>query len=324
MNKNALRNFAAKARRELIERVELQARKIGITEEKIEEATIESSDAIIVNGKPLSDIERKQRNRLIERIEEIGFDSVIEETAYTWFNRFIALRFMEVNDYLPTRVRVLSSEHEDSTEPDMIREALSLDLPIDKEHVYNLKMENNTDELFKYLIKLHCEDLNRYMPFMFETVEDYMAILFPEGLLGTDSFIREMTNTDVIPEDHWEKIEIIGWLYQFYIEEEKDRVFQLKRKYKPEEIPFVTQLFTPDWIVQYMVQNSLGRYWVEAHPEHKDLTSNWQFYIEHQDEDFEKKIEPYVNKQLRIEDIKCFDIILQRLIQFNYPLKCSA
>src|SRR5690625_4663392 len=121
--------------------------KLGITKEKIDEASIESSDSIVLNGNPLKQEERDQRNRLIERIEEIGFDRVIEETAYTWFNRFIALRFMEVNDYLPTRVRVLSSEHEDSTEPDMIREALSLDLPIDKEHVYNLKMENNTDEL---------------------------------------------------------------------------------------------------------------------------------------------------------------------------------
>mgnify|MGYP001388081590 CR=1 FL=1 len=151
MNKSALRNFATKARRELIERVELQARKIGITKDKIEEASLESSDSLFINGRQLSDIERKQRDKLIARIEEIGFDRVIEETAYTWFNRFIALRFMEVNDYLPTRVRVLSSENEDSTEPDMIREALSLDLDIDKEYVYNLKMENNTDELIAHI-----------------------------------------------------------------------------------------------------------------------------------------------------------------------------
>jgi len=307
LNKSALRNFATNARRELIERVELQARKIGITKDKIEEASVESSDAFYINGKQLSDIERKQRNKLIARIDEIGFERVIEETAYTWFNRFVALRFMEVNDYLPTRVRVLSSEKGYSTEPDMMKEALSLDLDIDKQYVYDLKMENNTDELFKYLIKLHCNDLNRYLPFMFETIEDYTAILFPEGLLGADSFVRVITDKEVIPEDNWEKIEIIGWIYQFYIEEEKDRVFKAKKKYKPEEIPFVTQLFTPDWIVQYMVQNSLGRYWMEAHPEHKDLTSKWQFYIEHQQEDFDEKIAPYINKELNVEEIKCFD-----------------
>src|SRR5699024_8234124 len=128
----------------------------------------------------------------------------------------------------------------------------------------------------------------------------------PEGLLGTDSFVKDMIDTKVIPEDHWEHIEVIGWLYQFYISEEKDRVFKAKKKYKPEEIPFATQLFTPDWIVQYMVQNSLGRYWVEAHPEHHDLTQDWQFFIEHE-EGFQEKIEPYVNKKLNVEDIKCFD-----------------
>ncbi|HLR92426.1 MAG TPA: restriction endonuclease, partial [Atopostipes sp.] len=217
MNKSALRTFAINARKELLERVELQARKIGITKDKIEDASFESSDAVFINGKPLTDVERKQRNKLVNRIKDIGFDQVMEETAYTWFNRFVALRFMEVNDYLPTKVRVLSSETKGSTEPDMIKEALSLDLPIDKEYVYDLKMDNNTEELFKYLIKLHCNDLNRYMPFMFETIEDYMAILFPEGLLGTDSFVQEMIDTEKIPEEDWQQVEIIGWLYQYYI-----------------------------------------------------------------------------------------------------------
>lgn len=301
-----MKNFATKARRELLEKVELQARKIGITRDSIQKANVESSDAIYIDGRQLSDIERKQRNKLIARIEEIGFDQVMEETAYTWFNRFIALRFMEVNDYLPTKVRVLSSSNPARSEPDMIKEALSLDLDIDKEYVYELKLNNKTDELFKYLIKVHCNDLNRYMPFMFETIEDYTEILFPEGLLSPDSFVREMTNTDVIPEEDWTKIEIIGWLYQFYIAEEKDRVFKEKKKYKAEEIPYVTQLFTPEWIVRYMVQNALGRLWVESHPEDNDLKDNWEFFIEHE-EDFEEKISPSINKNLKVEDIKCFD-----------------
>lgn len=301
-----MKNFATKARRELLEKVELQARKIGITRDSIQKANVESSDAIYIDGRQLSDIERKQRNKLIARIEEIGFDQVMEETAYTWFNRFIALRFMEVNDYLPTKIRVLSSSNPASSEPDMMKEALSLDLDIDKEYVYELKLNNKTDELFKYLIKVHCNDLNRYMPFMFETIEDYTEILFPEGLLSPDSFVREMTNTDVIPEEDWTKIEIIGWLYQFYIAEEKDRVFKEKKKYKAEEIPYVTQLFTPEWIVRYMVQNALGRLWVESHPEDNDLKDNWEFFIEHE-EDFVEKISPYINKNLKVEDIKCFD-----------------
>lgn len=307
VNKSALKKFATEARKELLERVELQARKIGITADSIQKATVESSDAVFIDGKQLSDVERRQRNKLIKRIEEIGFDRVMEETAYTWFNRFIALRFMEVNDYLPTKVRVLSSDNADSAEPDMMKEALSLDLELDKELVYELKMANKTDELFKYLIKVHCNDLNRYMPFMFETIEDYKEILFPEGLLGTDSFVRQLTDTEVIPEDNWEKIEVIGWLYQYYIADEKDRVFKAKSKYKAEEIPYATQLFTPDWIVQYMVQNSLGRYWTEAHPEHEDLITNWEFFLKHQQEDFQESIAPYVNKELNVEDIKCFD-----------------
>lgn len=309
VNKSALKKFATEARKELLERVELQARKIGITADSIQKATVESSDAVFIDDRQLSDIERRQRNKLIKRIEEIGFDRVMEETAYTWFNRFIALRFMEVNDYLPTKVRVLSSYNADSAEPDMMKEALSLDLDLDKEYVYELKMANKTDELFKYLIKVHCNDLNRYMPFMFETIEDYKEILFPEGLLGTDSFVRQMTNPDVIAESDWESVEIIGWLYQYYISEENERVIKAKKRYKAEELPFATQLFTPEWIVRYMVQNALGRYWVESHPEHRDLISNWDFYLENPntEPDFEEKLAPYINKELNVEDIKCFD-----------------
>lgn len=266
MNKSALKKFATEARKELLERVELQARKIGITAESIQKATLESSDSIFIEGKQLTDIERRQRNSLISRIREIGFNRVMEETAYTWFNRFIALRYMEVNDYLPIKGRILSSSKIDSLEPDMMKDALSLDLNLDKEYVYELKINNKTDQLFKYLIKMYCNDLNRYMPFMFETLEDYKEILFPDGLLGTDSFVRKMTSPDVIEECDWENVEIIGWLYQFYISEEKDEVFaNLKKNIKvtKDNLPAATQLFTPNWIVRYMVENSLGRIWIE-------------------------------------------------------------
>src|SRR5690606_17899055 len=195
MNKSALKKFATEARRELLERVELQARKIGITSEGIQKASIESSDVIFIDGKQLKEKERVQRDKLISRIREIGFDRVMEEVAYTWFNRFTALRFMEVNEYLPTKIRVLSSTNPGSTEPDMMKEALTLDLELDKELIYELKLNNNDDELFKYLIIKHCNDLNRYMPFMFETIDHYTEILFPEGLLSAESFIQKMTNS---------------------------------------------------------------------------------------------------------------------------------
>jgi type II restriction/modification system DNA methylase subunit YeeA len=309
MNKTALKNFAINARRELIKKVEAKALKIGITEENIKKAEIESSDAIYIDGRQLSKTEKKQRDKLISRINQIGFKRVVEEVAYTWFNRFTALRFMEVNHYLPTGVRVLSSSTPENPEPDIIKEALKIDLEVDKEYVYDLKINNKTEELFKYLIIKQCNELNKYLPFMFETIDDYTEILFPEGLLAKDSFVRQMTDTSVIPEEDWKNVEIIGWLYQYYIAEEKDRVIKAKKKYKTEEIPYATQLFTPDWIVRYMVQNSLGRYWVESHPEDRDLIENWEFYLENPnpEPDFEEKLAPYINKELKVEDIKCFD-----------------
>ncbi|MEH7502942.1 BREX-1 system adenine-specific DNA-methyltransferase PglX [Neobacillus drentensis] len=309
MNKTALKTFAINARKELLKKVEAKAMRIGITEDNIKKADIVSSDAIFIDGKQLAKEELIQRDKLIARINQIGFKQVMEEVAYTWFNRFTALRYMEVNEYLPTDVRVLSSTNVDSSEPDMINEALSLDLEIDKEYVYDLKLNNNSEELFKYLIIKHCNNLNRYLPFMFETIDDYTEILFPEGMLAKDSFIRQMTDTDLINEDNWQKVEVIGWLYQYYIAEEKDRVIQAKKKYKTEEIPFATQLFTPDWIVRYMVQNSLGRYWLESHPENRDLLEKWEFYLENSntEHDFEEKLAPYIKKDLKVEDIKCFD-----------------
>ncbi|WP_338488266.1 BREX-1 system adenine-specific DNA-methyltransferase PglX [Ruoffia tabacinasalis] len=308
MNQGKLKIFAVEARRELLEKVALQARKIGVTEDSINEATVESSDALIINGQHLSKEERIQRNKLIHRIEETSFEQVMEEAAYTWFNRFVALRFMEVNDYLPTRVRVLSSL-DSGNEPDMMKEALSLGLDINNEKVYEMKLNNQDDELFKYLIIAHCNDLNDYLPFMFGTIQDYTEILFPEGLLNTDSFVRKMTNTEVFPEEDWNEVEIIGWLYQYYISEENERLISAKKAYKPDEIPAVTQLFTPEWIVRYMVQNTIGKQWVEAHPEDRDLIDNWEYYLENTNPSAEEQeeLDILVDSQLKVEDLKCID-----------------
>lgn len=311
MNKTALKNFATNARRELIKKVEAKALKIGISEENIKKAQIESSDAIYIDGKQLTLTEKKQRDKLIQRIKDIGFNQVIEEVAYTWFNRFIALRFMEVNNYLPTKVRVLSSSNPDNQEPDILKEALSVDLDIDKELVYELKLSNKTEELYKYLIIKQCNSLNKYLPFLFETIEDYKEILFPEGLLAKDSFLREMTDTEKIPESDWEKVEIIGWLYQYYISEKKDQVFaDLKKNIKisKENIPAATQLFTPHWIVRYMVENSLGRIWLESYP-NSELKSEWKYYLEEaeQEDDVKKKLEEIRYKNVNPEDITFLD-----------------
>ena len=288
MNQGKLKTFAVEARRELLEKVALQARKIGITEDCIKDTSVESSDALIINGQHLSKEERVQRNKLIRRIEETSFEQVMEKAAYTWFNRFVALRFMEVNDYLPTRVRVLSSL-DGGNEPDMMKEALSLDLDIDNEKVYEMKLNNQDDELFKYLIIAHCNDLNDYLPFMFGTIEDYTEILFPEGLLNTDSFVRKMTNTEVFPEEDWYEVEIIGWLYQYYISEEKDQIFtDLKKNIKitQDTLPAATQIFTPNWIVRYLVENSLGKVWMESNPE-SNLKDNWRYYLPDVDQSVE-------------------------------------
>ncbi|MCX8167028.1 MAG: BREX-1 system adenine-specific DNA-methyltransferase PglX [Candidatus Micrarchaeota archaeon] len=315
LNKNALKKFAIESRRELIEKIKLKAFQYGIEEGKIKKTEIESSDSVVVNGRPLSKIEKEQRKKLIDKIIEFnkqgedGYKRVIEEVAYTWFNRFIALRFMEVNNYLPIKMRALSSSNPESIEPDLIKEALRVDLPVDKQRVYEMKMNNDLDGLFKYMIILLCNSLNKSLPFLFEKIGDYTELLFPDGLLNDGAFVRRLTDVNVIPEEDWKNVEIIGWMYQFYIAEEKDRVIKAKQRYKKEEIPYATQLFTPDWIVRYMVQNSLGRYWIESHPEHSDLKNEWEFYLENpnKEPDFEKKLAPFINRDLNVEDIKCFD-----------------
>ncbi|WDH83362.1 BREX-1 system adenine-specific DNA-methyltransferase PglX [Paenibacillus urinalis] len=311
MNKTALKNFATNARKELIEKVKAKAFKIGITEENIKKAQIESSDGIYIDGKRLTATEKKQREKLIFRIREIGYQQVVEEVAYTWFNRFTALRFMEVNNYLPTKVRVLSSSNPDSSEPDIIKEALTVDLEIDKELVYDLKVDNKTEELFKYLVIKQCNSLNKDLPFMFETIDDYKEVLFPEGLLAKSSFLREMTDLTNIPASDWEQVEIIGWLYQYYIAEKKEQVFaDLKKNIKisKENIPAATQIFTTNWIVRYMVENSLGRIWIESYPD-SSLKSGWEYYLDDaiQEEEVKKQFEEIRYRNVSPEEITFLD-----------------
>ena len=267
MDKNAIKKFAVWARTELIARVSLKGVECGITEDNIEDANADS-----VRGKVLTADEKKQRQALIAEIKDKGYKQVMEEVAYTWFNRFSALRFMEVNGYLPSHVRVFTDE-ENNFKPQIITEAIHLDLDgLNMEKVYELKETEKTEELYKYLLIVQCNALNKILPGMFQKIADYTELLLPDNLLREGSVIQQMI--ELIPEDDWkDAVQIIGWLYQYYNSEKKDDVFAaLKKNVKitKENIPAATQLFTPDWIVRYMVENSLGRLWLEGHPDVKD------------------------------------------------------
>lgn len=308
MNKNAIKKFATEARRELISRVSQRALKYGISDKEVGNPNDDS-----VGGHLLSSTEKKQRSALIAQIKEKGYEQVMEEVAYTWFNRFSALRFMEVNGYLPSHVRVFTDE-ENNFKPQIISEAIHLELDgLDMEKVYAYKEANDNDELYKYLLITQCNALNSVLPGMFQKIADYTELLFPDNLLREGSVIQQMI--ELIPEDDWkDAVQIIGWLYQYYNSEKKDDVFAaLKKNVKitKENIPAATQLFTPDWIVRYMVENSLGRLWLEGHPDVKEQLlpteeeqsayvagnrdpedTKWHYYLE------EAEQEPEVQAQL--------------------------
>lgn len=258
MNKSAIQKYAIWARNELIDKVALKAFEYGVSKDEIIDANADS-----VNGKILTSKEKTQRQELINKVTELGFDETIEEVAYTWFNCFIALRFMEVNNYLPTRIRVFTNE-KNEYKPEILKEALNLEFDgLDKQYIFNCIQENKDDELYKYLLIAQCNDMGKYLPGMFTKISDYKVLLFPDNLLREDSVLGRLISD--IDEDSWlDQVQIIGWLYQFYNTEPKDKVYARKKgtKLSKEDIPAVTQLFTPDWIVHYMVENSLGRIFI--------------------------------------------------------------
>lgn len=307
MDKNAIKKYAVWARRELISRVSQRAAIYGITDDGYEDTNAQN-----INGKILTSTEIKQRQALITEIRAKGYEQVMEEVAYTWFNRFIALRFMEVNGYLPSHVRVFTDD-ENNFKPQILTEAINLEFEgLDMEKVFELKNANDNDELFKYLIIVQCNDLNAVLPDMFQKLEDYTELLFPDNILRDGSVIEQMI-TEIAEEDWTDQIQIIGWLYQYYNAEKKDEVFAaLKKNVKitKENIPAATQLFTPDWIVRYMVENSLGRLWVEGHPD-EEIKANWKYYLEEaeQEPDVEEQLKEIREEyaKLKPEDIKCID-----------------
>lgn len=329
MDKTSIKNFAIWARNKLIADIGYKASLMGITEEGISEALSQSTpstefyDIGTDNPYAISTNQIKQRKRLVEVIRKKEADTdyktaykyIIEEVAYTWFNRLIAIRFMEVNDYLPSRMRVLSSVS-GKLEPDIVTNPFEAELELgddDKEKINTYKSDNNIDELFNLLFIKQCNALNTILPALFEKTDDYTELLLNLSVIDRDGVVYKLV-TDIAEDDfNIEKggqVEIIGWLYQYYNSEPKAAAFAKKGKISKEEIPAVTQLFTPDWIVRYMVENSLGRLWVEGHTD-EELKANWKYYLEEaaQEAEVEKQLTEIRKEYAKLspEDIKIID-----------------
>lgn len=306
MNKNAIKNFAVSARIMLIQAVTQKAFEYEITEN----GKNDPSQAA-VNGQSLTSAEQSQRAQLIAQIQAKGFASTMEEAAYTWFNRFIALRFMEVNNYLPSHTRIFSDE-DGNFKPEVLTDAVNLEIDgLDKELVLELLEQQKNEQLYQYIIITQCNALNEGLPEMFERIGGWTELLFPKNLLREDSVIAHMVKD--IPESDWnDQVQIIGWLYQYYNSEPKDKVFaNLKKNVKisAADIPAATQLFTPDWIVRYMVENSLGRLWTEGHG--KPENANWKYYLEEaeQEDSVKSELEKLraAYREIQPEQIKIID-----------------
>lgn len=305
MNKNAIKNYAVWARNELIARVSQKAYEYGVTEKGTPKF-----DSELVNGKLLSNTEKKQLNELISQVNKHGFNHVMEEVAYTWFNRFIALRFMEVNNYLPQKINVFTDGN-NNFNPLMLSEAIHLEIDgVDKKKVFEFIEQNNQEELYKYLLLSVCNDMNNYLPDMFTPITDYKALLIPDHLLNDGSVIDRLIKD--IPEEDWlnEEIEnssdngttIIGWMYQYYISERHNQVVNInKGNIKKEDIPAATELWTTDWVVRYMVDNSLGRYWIERNP-NSPLKSKLRYLATSKDNSI-----PVINETIKPEAITFLD-----------------
>lgn len=296
MDKNAIKKFAIQSRVELIKAVRQKA-----FEYKIEEQSDNDDSNVTAGGRLLTDAEQKQRASLISQIRQKGYEQVMEEVAYTWFNRFIALRYMEVNNFLPSRVRVFSDEN-DEFNPEILKEAMTIELDgIDKEKIYEFIEKQDNENLYKYLIITQCNALGKCLPGMFEKIEDYTELLFPNNLLKPDNVLERMV--DDIPTEDWEDIEIIGWIYQYYISEKHEEVVDPLhgKTVEKDDIPAATQLFTTKWVVQYIVDNSLGRYWIERHPESK-LADHLEFFVKSKSDDIK-----YIDEKISPEEIRVFD-----------------
>lgn len=351
MNKTAIKNFAVWARNKLIADITYKAGLIGMSEKSIAQPLPQSSKDLQffdIGTKDYAQVvgaDIEQRKVLVRAIQDkertsdykTAFKAVVEEVAYTWFNRLIAIRFMEVNEYLPSRIRVLSSENPAKNEPDFVTTPFDTDMEFtiaEQDRIMQLKDENKLDELFRMLFIKQCNKLHEILPELFEETNNYTELLLSISFTDSDGVVYHLVHD--IPEDDFNiekegQVEIIGWMYQYYNIEPKDETFALLKKnvkITKERIPAATQLFTPDWIVRYMVENSLGRLWVEGHPS-DSLKENWKYYLEEaeQEADVQTQLEQIraEYRDLNPEDIKvidpcmgsghilvyCFDVLMQ-------------
>lgn len=330
MDKNAIKKYAVWARTELITRVSQRAEKYDITAEA-------DASASSVNGVLLSDAEIKQRKALIEQVKQKGFDQVMEEVAYTWFNRFIALRFMEVNGYLPSHIRVFTDDN-NNFKPQILAEAIHLELDdLDMEKVYEMKNNNENDELYKYLIITQCNELSKILPGMFQKIADYTELLFPANVLREGSVIEQMVAQ--IEEKDWDvsgggQIEILGWLYQFYISEKHEAVVDpLHGKIiNKDEVPAATALFTTDWVVRYIIDNSVGRYWIERNPG-SNLKNELEYFIIPKDGKLQTVEEKIVPEDITVLDpsmgsahfgVYAFDVLMKIYMEYGVSEREAA
>ena len=309
MNKTALMNYALSARKELESQIGLSLNKLGIYEDSIKRADI-VGDYTIIEGTEETFPKRvyELRNTIIsDHIQPDGFKNVVEEFAYTWFNRIIALRFMEIHDYFDHGFRVLTSR-DGSYEPEILKNVMYVidDLKLNKAVVESLSTQGKTEELYRYILFSQCNRLSGILPMLFSTQEAYMELLLPNNLLSAESVIRKIQ--EIPEEDFKNDVEVIGWLYQFYNSVKKDEVFASKETITKDTLPAVTQLFTPDWIVRYMAQNSVGRIWLESHP-NSPLKEKMKYYVDDDEQtpEAQAKIDAIKYKNVNLETLKVIE-----------------
>lgn len=326
MDKTAIKKFAIWARNKLIADSIYRARLLGITDKGIQAPLPQSTkdaqffDIGLKEPSAITGDAITQRKNLVAVIQENAkestypeaFSHIMEETAYTWFNRLIAIRFMEVNDYLSARV--LSSKTPEKIEPDLVTSPFDSDLTFSEDEsrqIVDWKMNNQTDDLFRMLFLKECNALNEPLPMLFEKIADYTELLLTLSISDRDGVVWHLVH-DIPEDDFRDQVQIIGWLYQYYNTEPKDKVFARKssEKIKKEDIPAATQLFTPDWIVRYMVENSLGRLWIEGHP-NEALKEQWKYYLDEaeQEESVQKQLNQIYaeHSKLNLEGLTCLD-----------------
>lgn len=300
MNKSKIQKFAVDGHKLLYKQIAQRAYQYGI-----EEGNVGKADATEVRGRILSSLEKSQRAALIAEINANGYPQTIESVTYIWFNRIVALRFMEVNNYLPSHIRVFS-DASGAFKPEILNDVLHLEMEgLDKAQIAEYIENNNTEELYRYLLLTQCAELKAALPdiFVFGARDrDYTELLFPNNSLSGDSFIAKMLSETDEKEDWQDAVQIIGWLYQYYNDERKNEVINIyKGTVKKEDIPAATQLFTTDWVVRYMVDNSLGRYWIERHPESK-LAEKLEFFVTPKNGEIK-----YIDEFVKPEDVKFLD-----------------